>query len=76
VIPIRARSLELIRGQMDLVAAAPRADQGAGCSARGKVAAQSGQSVLDLTDRGGGCFPVPHHGDETLHGDEVVGVDQ
>ena len=73
---VELQQVELIGGQVDLVAAAPRADQGTRRSARGKVAAQTGNSVLDLTDRGGGCLPVPHHGDEPFHGDEVVGIDQ
>src|SRR3954447_23087294 len=51
---VELQKVELIRGQVDLVSAAPRADQGAGCSARGEVAAQPRDSVLDLTDRGGG----------------------
>ncbi len=64
---VELQQVELIRGQVDLVAAAPRTDQGAWCSARGEVAAQPGDGVLDLTDRSGG---------RCLHGDDVVGVDQ
>lgn len=73
---VELQQVELVRGQVDLVAAAPGADQGAGCSTRGEVAAQPGDGVLDLADGSGGCFPVPHHGDEPFHGDDVVHVDQ
>ncbi len=73
---VELQQVELIRRKVDLVAAAPRTDQGAGCSACGEVAAQPGDSVLDLADRSGRRVLVPHHGDEPFHGDHVVGIDQ
>ncbi|MFI9255142.1 hypothetical protein [Streptomyces sp. NPDC053069] len=73
---VELQQVELIRGQVDLVAAAPRTDQGSWCSAGYEVATQSGDGVLDLADGSGRRLPVPHHGDEPFHGNDVVGVDQ